>query len=92
MNSYSLRFQERSNPSLFWLMPSALLWPPQNNTLATSKNLNVTTANLRDFFYAFARPDGNDMYEDTKDLTAKLEAPNVDVYCLHGKGIDTTDK
>lgn len=92
VNSKSLRTQERSNPSLMWLMPSPTLWPPEKENLAVSANKNITADNLKDFFYAYGRPDGYDMFKDTKDLVLKLDAPNVDVFCLHGSGIPTTSK
>ena len=92
VNTKSLRTQERSNPSLLWLMPSPLLWPAASEVLVQAANVNITTANMKDFFYTFGRADGWEMYKDTKDLSAKLEAPNVDVFCLHGSGIPTTSK
>jgi hypothetical protein len=73
-------------------MPSPTLWPPQKSNLVEAINVNITTDNMDKFFYAFGRPDGYEMYKDTKDLTDKMGAPNVDVYCLHGKGIKTTNK
>ena len=92
VNTRSLRTQERSNPSLFWLMPSRLLWPAASEVLLQAADVNITTDNMKDFFYTFGRPDGWEMYKDTKDLSVELEAPNVDVFCLHGSGIPTTNK
>ena len=92
VNTKSLRTQERSNPSLFWLMPSRQLWPAASDVLLQAADVNITTDNMKDFFYTFGRPDGWEMFKDTKDLSAKLEAPNVDVFCLHGSGIPTTNK
>jgi len=92
VNTKSLGTQERSNPSLMWLMPSPLLWPAASDVLLQAADVNITTANMKDFFYTFGRPDGWEMYKDIKDLSVKMEAPNVDVFCLHGSGVPTTDK
>ena len=73
-------------------MPNSLLWPADSDVLLQAADVNITTDNMKDFFQTLGQPDGWEMYKDTKDLSAKLEAPDVDVFCLHGSGVPTTSK
>ena len=45
MDSTSIGDQERTNPSLAWLMPKDMMWGPDEVVLQ-SENLNVTTKNF----------------------------------------------
>lgn len=87
----SIKLEERSNPSLAFLMPSEKLWD-ENEVLVESDNLNITVKNISEFFNGYAYPDMTFMREDTKNLLGDLKAPGVEVYCLHGGNVSTTER
>eukprot|EP00094_Tigriopus_californicus_P006482 TCALIF_06242-PA protein Name:"Similar to PLA2G15 Group XV phospholipase A2 (Homo sapiens)" AED:0.10 eAED:0.10 QI:0/0/0/0.8/1/1/5/0/408 len=87
----SIKIEERSNPSLAFLMPSEKLWS-EDEILVESDNVNFTVKNISEFFNGYAYPDMSFMREDTKDLVKDLKAPGVEVYCLHGASVPTTER
>ncbi|XP_064120034.1 phospholipase A2 group XV-like [Macrobrachium nipponense] len=86
-----VRDEQRSAPSLAFLLPSSELWGPDDVLLQTD-TMNVSTSNLKDMFDALDLPDAYEMYLDTKDLVNNAPAPGVEVHCLHGVGVDTVEK
>ena len=91
VSSNSLKIEQRSNPSLAWLMPSDKFWG-EDEVMLESPEVNITTKNIEDFYVKQGFPDNVLMYRDVKDLVHDLTPPGVEVFCLHGSGVPTTDK
>lgn len=47
---------------------------------------------VRTFCRALSFEDGYEMYKDTKDLLHNLPPPGVEIHCLHGKQVPTTER
>ncbi|CAB4067341.1 LYPLA3 [Lepeophtheirus salmonis] len=91
LNSKSLMVEQRTSPSLAWLMPSSDYWHP-NETLVSTGKINLTVSDFKEFYYAFNELDSYEMWKDVRDINKGLKAPQVDTYCLHGTKVDTTSK
>ncbi|KAI1285615.1 Phospholipase A2 group XV [Halotydeus destructor] len=52
---------------------------------------SYTTSNYQELFEDIDYPVGYNMWLDTRNLTYKLEAPGVEVHCLHGVGVHTME-
>ena len=74
-------------------MPSKDFWSDEEVLVATDKK-NFTRVDLPEFFKALQDPQTHMemMVEDTKDLIAGLKPPQVEVFCLHGSKVDTTER
>jgi len=91
LSSNALREQQRTSPSLSFLLPSSRLWSPDEILVQTSSR-NYTINDFKDFFDDIGFPDGYHMWEDTHPLIHDLVAPGVEVHCLYGTGIDTAER
>ena len=91
VQAFSFRTEQRSSPSLAWLMPSSDLWD-EDEILVQSQNINITLSNYHKFYDLLGYPDGNDMWQDTKNLLKGIPAPQIEFYCWHGIGVPTTEK
>jgi len=87
-----IRFIERTQPSLAWMMPSADIWPGDVLIKTESNSVDYTAANLAEFFTLLGVPNMAMMYEDTQKLTSSLVDPGVEVFCLYGTGVPTMEK
>ena len=83
--------EQRTSPSLAWLMPQEGFWE-SDEVLVETPDTNYTLKDYHKFFSDLDEPNAMLMREDTKDLIAGLPPPNVEVFCLHGSGVDTTEK
>ena len=91
VSSFSFRTEQRSTPSLAWLMPSSDLWG-DDEVLVQSQNINITLANYKNFYQLQNYPNGFEMWQDTKDLLKGIPAPQIEVYCWHGIKVPTIEK
>ncbi|XP_047497835.1 phospholipase A2 group XV-like [Penaeus chinensis] len=91
ISSLKVRAEQRSAPSLAFLLPSSDLWGP-DDVLVETPTKNYSTSNFQDLFDTLNLPDAYEMYLDTKDLLKNPPAPGVEVHCLHGEGVDTVRK
>jgi len=91
LSEKKLMWEQRTSSSLAWLMPQEGFWDHDEVLVETSDN-NYTIANYHQFFTDLEEPNAWLMREDTKDLIAGLPAPGVEVFCIHGGGVDTTEK
>lgn len=91
ISSLKVRAEQRSAPSLAFLLPSSDLWGP-DDILVETPTKNYSTANFQDLFTTLNLPDAYEMYLDTKDLLKNPPAPGVEVHCLHGEGVPTVEK
>ena len=74
-------------------MPSKDFWP-DDEVLVETDQKNFTRVDLPEFFKALEEPKTymEMMVEDTEDLIAGLKPPQVEVFCLHGSKVDTTER
>ena len=70
--------EQRTDPSLAWLMPSHMFWS-EEEVLVQTQNINFTRTNITQFFERLEEPTMTMMLEDTENLTSDLTAPGVEV-------------
>ena len=87
----TIRKDERTFPSLAYLLPSDQFWSPQE-TLMVNGNKSYTTENLQELFEDIDYDVGNQMWKDTRNLTRDMIPPGVEVHCIHGVGINTMER
>jgi len=90
LSEKKLMWEQRTSTSLAWLMPQEGFWD-LDEVLVQTEDKNYTISNYKEFFFDLDEPNAWLMREDTKDLIAGLPAPGVEVFCLHGVGVDTTE-
>jgi len=83
--------EQRTDPSLAWLVPQKGFWSEDEVLVQTPKK-NFTVGNISEFFMAYDEPNFAMMVEDTKGLLQGLPPPEVEVFCLHGSQVPTTEK
>jgi len=88
VNALTVRPQQRSMPSTAWLMPYDTFWNA-DEVLATGPMGNYTVNDYRKLFTDLDYMDGYNMRKDTEKLIYNLDAPGVEVHCLHGTNVQT---
>lgn len=91
LSEKKLMWEQRTSPSLAWLMPQEGFWD-SDEVLVETANRNYTLRDYEHFFSDLKEPNAMFMREDTKGLLTGLPPPNVEVFCMHGSGVDTTEK
>lgn len=91
VNEKKLMGEQRTSPGLAWLMPNTPFWS-RSEVLVETAEKNYTVEDYEQFFNDLDEPNGWLMREDTASLLAGLPAPGVEVFCLHGSGVDTVEK
>ena len=91
LNEKKLMGEQRTSPGLAWLMPNTPFWN-NSEVLVETEGKNYTVEDYQQFFNDLSEPNGWLMREDTAGLLAGLPAPGVEVFCLHGEGVDTVEK
>lgn len=71
-----------------WMIPSEEAWP-EDHVFISTPSFNYTYQDYRRFFSDISFEDGWYMWENTKNLTAGLPTPGVEVYCFYGVGRPT---
>lgn len=90
LQSLKIRQDERSFPSLAFLMPHDDFWL-QNETILTTGFKNYTTGNFPEFFHDINDTVGYNMWLDTKELIYEMKPPEVEVFCIHGHSVNTME-
>lgn len=88
VSTVKARVEQRSMPSTAWLMPFDTFWD-SSEILVYSPKRNYTVADYKQLFDDVGYPDGYLMRLETENFTKKLDAPGVEVHCLHGVGVKT---
>lgn len=70
------------------MIPSQDAWP-EDHVFISTPSFNYTHQDYRRFFNDINFEDGWHMWEDTRNLTADLPAPGVQVHCFYGVGLPT---
>lgn len=87
-----LREEQRTSPSLAWLMPSPLFWKPHEVLISTAEGNNFTVNDYKNFFRDIQYPTGWEMRKDTLPIVNDFTHPGVEVHCLHGYGVKTIER
>ncbi|RWS01932.1 group XV phospholipase A2-like protein [Dinothrombium tinctorium] len=90
LESLKIRKDERTFPSVAFLLPTDKFWA-KNETILTTGVKNYTVANFDQFFNDINYTVGYNMWLDTRNITYELKPPKVEIHCLHGFGIKTMD-
>ena len=90
VEAFRLRYEQRTNPSLAWLMPSPDLWG-EDEVIVQSQNINITMRNYQDFYKMMGQPIGEMMRQDTLPISRGIPPPGVEVFCWHGANVPTIE-
>ncbi|RWS28691.1 group XV phospholipase A2-like protein [Leptotrombidium deliense] len=90
VKALTIRKDERTFPSLSFLLPTDKFWA-HNETIITTGKMNYTVANFDQFFKDINYTTGYNMWLDVRNLTYDLKHPRVELHCLHGDGISTME-
>ncbi|XP_052229436.1 phospholipase A2 group XV-like [Dreissena polymorpha] len=85
------RRMQRSMTSTAWLMPSDEFWKP-DEVLVVSPARNYTVRDYKQLFKDIDYETGYMTWEDTKGLVNPLQAPQVEMHCLHGVDVPTAGR
>ncbi|XP_061078419.1 phosphatidylcholine-sterol acyltransferase [Conger conger] len=88
VSTIKIREEQRMTTTNPWMMPTKDAWPTDHVFISTP-SFNYTNQDYQRFFSDIHFEDGWYMWEDTKDLTAGLPPPGVEVHCLYGVGSPT---
>ncbi|XP_052454439.1 phosphatidylcholine-sterol acyltransferase [Carassius gibelio] len=88
VSNIKIREEQRMTTTNPWMIPSEEAWP-KDHTFISTPFFNYTNQDYQQFFKDIKFEDGWYMWEDTKNLTAGLPTPGVEVYCLYGVGLPT---
>lgn len=91
VSSKVFRAEQRTNPSLAWLMPGEAVWD-LDEVLVQSENVNISLRNFGEFYARLNTTDGYLMWNDTRGLVKDLQPPGIEHHCLYGTGVSTTEK
>ncbi|XP_029837760.2 phospholipase A2 group XV [Ixodes scapularis] len=91
INPLTVRPEQRSAPSLAYMMPDRLFWN-SSEVLVSTLTANYTIADYYRFFKDIGFLDGYDMYKDTRPYMLDTTPPGVEVHCLHGRNVSTIER
>ncbi|KAG7201541.1 hypothetical protein KM043_004292 [Ampulex compressa] len=87
----TLKDEQITSPSLGWLLPSRLFWK-DTEILVQSESKNYTLSDLQQYLVDINVPNGWEFRKDNEKYQLNFAAPNVEVHCLYGKGVDTVER
>ncbi|XP_042897494.1 lysosomal phospholipase A and acyltransferase isoform X2 [Parasteatoda tepidariorum] len=88
----ALRTEQRTSPSLAYMLPTSKLWSKKDPIVITRER-NYTVEDYYDFFRDIDYLTAYEMFKDNYENAMKsLEAPGVDVHCIHGTNLETPEK
>ncbi|XP_051546213.1 phosphatidylcholine-sterol acyltransferase-like [Myxocyprinus asiaticus] len=88
VSNIKIREEQRMTTTNPWMIPSEEAWP-KDHTFISTPFYNYTNQDYHQFFKDINFEDGWYMWEDTRNLTAGLPTPGVEVYCFYGVGLPT---
>ncbi|GIX81725.1 phospholipase A2 group XV [Caerostris extrusa] len=90
ISQINVRKEQRTSPSLAYMMPSDLLWAPNEIVMITDK-MNYTIKDFYNFFQDIDFPIGYEMVKDMHPYAhTSLNPPGVEVHCLYGVNVTNT--
>jgi len=87
VNSLTIREEQRSYETNFWLAPVPR-WSG-DRVFVSAAGRNYTAQNYASFFDDVGFPAGKSLYRRTGNLTSAVDAPGVDVVCMYSLGVQT---
>lgn len=93
LNKEELRDLERSFSSIPFLLPQESVFSdiPLMSIIQNGEPKNLTAKDLKTIFDLLDDKPGFEMWKRSKDLISHYQHPGVDVHCVVGKGIPTTE-
>ncbi|XP_006641384.2 phosphatidylcholine-sterol acyltransferase [Lepisosteus oculatus] len=88
VSNIKIREEQRMTTTNPWMIPTDQAWPTDHAFISTP-SYNYTYRDYQRFFKDIHFEDGWHMWEDTRNLTAWLPPPGVEVYCMYGVGLPT---
>ncbi|XP_055790425.1 phosphatidylcholine-sterol acyltransferase-like [Salvelinus fontinalis] len=88
VSNIKIREEQRMTTTNPWMLPFEEAWPADHAFISTP-SFNYTHQDYQRFFKDIDFEDGWFMWEDTRNLTAGLPPPGVEVYCFYGVGLPT---
>ncbi|KAG9272009.1 phosphatidylcholine-sterol acyltransferase [Astyanax mexicanus] len=88
VSNIKIREEQRMTTTNPWMIPSEEAWYKEHVFISTPF-FNYTNQDYQRFFTDIHFEDGWHMWEDTRNLTAGLPTPGVEVYCFYGVGLPT---
>ncbi|XP_020313356.1 phosphatidylcholine-sterol acyltransferase-like isoform X2 [Oncorhynchus kisutch] len=88
VSNIKIREQQRMTTTNPWMLPFEEVWPTDHVFISTPL-FNYTRQDYQRFFKDIDFEDGWFMWEDTRNLTAGLPPPGVEMYCFYGVGLPT---
>ncbi|XP_071449019.1 lysosomal phospholipase A and acyltransferase-like isoform X2 [Hetaerina americana] len=92
INEGILREEQRSSPSLAWLLPSSMFWKTDEVLVSTADAKNYTVKDFEAFFRDIDYTTGWEMRKDVLSIANDFTYPGVEVHCLHGLGVNTIER
>ncbi|GBP70031.1 Group XV phospholipase A2 [Eumeta japonica] len=86
-----MRTEQITCPSLAWLLPSPVLWKP-NEVIVQTDKFNYTINDFQKLFLDMDLPNAWEMRKDTERYTKDFSAPGVELHCIFGTNITTVEK
>lgn len=90
VNSLSIREEQRSYETNFWLGPVPSWFG--NRVLVSTPTRNYTAMDLDAFFDDISFPAGKKLRKRIENLTSQALAPGVDVVCMYSTGVPTPEQ
>lgn len=88
VSSIKIREEQRMTTTNPWMIPFEDAWS-EDHVFISTPSFNYTHQDYRRFFNDINFEDGWYMWENTRNLTAGLPAPGVEVHCFYGVGRPT---
>ncbi|XP_054632343.1 phosphatidylcholine-sterol acyltransferase [Dunckerocampus dactyliophorus] len=88
ISNIKIREEQRMTMTNPWMLPTEKAWP-KDHVFISTPNFNYTNQDYQRFFRDIHFEDGWYMWEDSKNLTAELHPPGVEVWCMYGVGLPT---
>lgn len=86
-----MKEQQRSMPSLAFLLPFPAFWKP-NEVLVSTRKRNYTHSQMKEFFEDIGYPTAWEMRKDNLKFVENFAAPNVEIHCLYSSQMPTIER